>query len=494
MAAAKFSPLCRPNLKLSLFSLPSSQISLQSFSSLPPPPSPPPQNLELDPSENTVSTVVSILKHRRSKSRWNEVFTLFPQGFTPTQFSEITLSIRNNPRLVLRFFDFTLRRSLCPHDLSSYSTIIHTLARARLKSQALDTIRSALRHFPAETPTSSSSNPPELLKYLVKSYRKCDSAPFVFDLLIEACLLSKKIDQAIDIVRLLRSRGVSPTVTTSNSLLSSISKYRGCQACYDMYNEIFCSQGSNVANVHTFNAVMLSFYQHGAVDDLKEIWVQMNRVGCEPNAYSYSILMSVYCDDGDTLEALKMWEEMSVKGLRRDVMSYNTLIGGFCRTGNMERAEEFYREMEMNGIESTCVTYELLMNGYCKNDDMDSVMMLYKDTRRKGFKPEEYVIDAVVRGFCRNLRVLEALKIATDHDELIRKRNTYEILIKGLCEEGMMKEAQNVQARMVGKGFLPNSEIYNAFISGYSKQGNEYDEVVRSLRMEMVTVMEVAKD
>ncbi|KAM7479250.1 hypothetical protein LguiA_027470 [Lonicera macranthoides] len=431
--------------------------------------------------ETLISTAVSILKHHRSKSRWNHLKSLFPTGLNPSHFSQITLQIRNNPHLALSFYQFTLRHSLCDHSLLSYSTIIHILSRGRLKSHALTLIQSAIVHF---------RDPTAILKTLIETYRNCNSAPFVFDLLIEACLRSNRVDQCINIVRMLRSRGISPSISTCNSLIRSVSKCQGSTAGFDMYREVFGKDGGGKGifpNAYTFNEIMLAFYQDGLRENVIDVWSEMVRVNCVPNAYSFSILMAAYCEDGRIGEAIRIWEEMGVKDLKHDVVAYNTMIGGFCKIGELGKAEEFFREMEVCGVESTCVTYEHLINGYCEIGDVDLALLLWKDACRKDFRPQSFTFDAVIRGFCERNRVSEALEFFRGSGKkhgYVPKRESYEILIKGLCVEERMEEALKLQAEMVGKGYEPNMEIYNAFIDGYMKQGNE--EQAGKLRMEMI--------
>ncbi|KAI3820715.1 hypothetical protein L1987_08263 [Smallanthus sonchifolius] len=120
--------------------------------------------------EPTVTDAVSILKHHRSKSRWTHLRTLFPSGFTPSQFSQITLQLRNKPHLALRFFLFTVQHSLCHHSLSSYASIIHTLARSRQKSQTLTLIRTAIRKF-NDPNNNSPPNTPSLIFFYLNRYK-----------------------------------------------------------------------------------------------------------------------------------------------------------------------------------------------------------------------------------------------------------------------------------------------------------------------------------
>ncbi|KAG6711533.1 hypothetical protein I3842_05G059700 [Carya illinoinensis] len=450
-----------------------------------------------DQSRSLIETVVSILTQQRSKSRWSHLHSLYPDGFHPNDFSQITLLLKNNPHLALRFFLWTQHKSLCNHNLLSYSTIIHILARGRLKSRAQVLIRTAIRVF---TEDNQVPNPLKVFESLVKTYTSCGSAPFVFDLLVQACLETKKIDPANEIVRMLRSRGINPKVSTLNFLISRVSSCRGGNAGYEVYREVFGLGGEENEvkakrtfrvrpNVHTFNALMVGFYQDGLVEMVEMIWNEMARYDCVPNGYSYGLLIAAYCDEGRMGKAEELWEGMKVKEVEADVVGYNTMIGGFCKIGEIEKAEEIFKEMGLNGLDGSCATSEHLVNGYCGVGDVDSALLVYEDMCRKGFRPEASTFDVMIGGLCVNGRVDEALEILRDgveHFGLVAKGKSYETLIKGLCEDGKMEEAFKLQAEMVGKGFQPNLEVYGAFIYGYIKSGNEgMAEVLRKEMLEM---------
>ncbi|KAF7148945.1 hypothetical protein RHSIM_Rhsim03G0146100 [Rhododendron simsii] len=323
-----------------------------------------------------------------------------PPPLDPSQVFQITLCIHNNPHLALRFF------------LSHSRLLIH---------QTLTLIHSALLRFPSSDKTA------KLFQSLVQTYWECDSAPFVFDLLIKACLRPTRIDQAMEITRMLRSRGISPSVSMCNSEIRLVVKYRGCYAGYDFYQEVFgfCGDGSKsriggvfkvVPNVHMFNVIMLGFYRDGLVGNVEGVWGEMEKLGCAASGYSSSILMAAYCEDRKMGEALKLWEEMGIKGLKPDYVAYK-----------LQHYDWWIGEV-------------------------DSAMMLYKDMCSKGFRPESSTVDAVIR-------------------EL------------GGENRGRMEEALKLQAEMVGKGFEPNCEIYSSFIEANMKEGN--DELAEMLKKEM---------
>lgn len=320
----------------------------------------------------------------------------------------------------------------------------------------------------------------------------------MFDLLVKACLESKKVDPALEIYSLLKSKNVFLKTSTLNSLIELVSKTRSCFAGYDLYREIFhhdvdnddkirshCK--GNLPTSNTLNVVMVGFYREGMVDKVEEVWKEFVRVGCASNIYSFNVLMATYRDHGRMEDALRVWEEMEDKGLKRDAVAYNTIIGGFCSAGEVQRAEEIYREMVMQGVESTCITFEHLIHGYCEIGDVDSVMMLYKDMCRRKFSPSSSTVNVIIRLLCDKNEISAASdfwwRAAMKHEAALEREN-YESLVKGLCREGKMEEALKVQAEMVIKGFESNADMYGAFIDGYDKLGNKA--MASKLRKEML--------
>jgi pentatricopeptide repeat protein len=206
----------------------------------------------------------------------------------------------------------------------------------------------------------------------------------------------KRIDGSLEIVRMLRSKGISPSISTCNTLICEVSRGKGSFAGYGVFKEVFglgsCElEGKmrrgfrNTPNVHSFNESVVGFYKDGEVQMVEEIWSEMGRFGCVANGFSFGVFNGFFfCEGGRLSEAEKLWEEMRVKGIVPDIVAYNTIIGGFCKVGEVEKAEGLFREMGLSGIESTCVTFEHLSKGYCRIGGVDSAILVYKNMCRRG--------------------------------------------------------------------------------------------------------------
>ncbi|PKA48349.1 Pentatricopeptide repeat-containing protein [Apostasia shenzhenica] len=438
-----------------------------------------PTNITGDPP--FVSAAVAILREQRSRSRWNYLRSMVPDaGISPAEASAIIIRLKNNPRLAHRFFLWSRDLKLCSHDLSSFSAIVHILARSRLRPAALSLLRAALRAFPDSAPSA-------ILQTLTLTYSPCDSAPFVFDLLIQAYLHSHRLDLSLIVARALRSRGIRPIVSTSNSLLRATGKLRGSVAAVDLYEELFHGEAIR-PNLQTFNDLLLALYRDGRSEAVGSVISEMERFGCEPSAFTYSILMAGFCDEGNTGDARRLWEEMQRKGIQPDATAYNTLIGGYCEAGEVGTAEELFREMEVGGIEPTSTTFELLITGHCRAaGDVEAAVLLYRDMKRRGFRPEVEVVNEVLDEMRKRKMVDEGLRMLREEMMMVGfspSRRSYVLLIRGFCDAGRMEEAAMLQAEMAGRGLEADAEVYEAFIGGYERAG-DWEKAVK-LKEEMI--------
>ncbi|KAE8724768.1 Cysteine/Histidine-rich C1 domain family protein [Hibiscus syriacus] len=148
----------------------------------------------------------------------------------------------------------------------------------------------------------------------------------------------------------------------------------------------------------------------------------------------------------------------------------------------VREAEDLWAEIKVQGLEPDVVAYNTMIGGLY----IDSAMLIYRDMCRKDFRPQRLTVELLIRGICDKGMVLKAFEImkAVREFGVCPTGTSYELLVKGLCAEGKIEEALKLQAEMVGKGFKPNLEIYNSFIDGYLRQGNE--EMVAMLRKEVL--------
>ncbi|RCV13131.1 hypothetical protein SETIT_2G322600v2 [Setaria italica] len=440
----------------------------------------------VDAAHPYAAAAATALTSHRAKSKWSHLSSIpVPSPLPPSATAAVLLLLRRRPHTALRFHAFALRRLLPSHSpppLVLSASAAHVAAASRLRGAALAVLASASRHY----------SPAEIFNALAATYRRFASAPFVFDLLLLAYLRSRRDAlAAASVARRILAAGARPLPSTAAALLRSLPS---AAAALDMYHQIYTHstpQSSHLLQptVHTFNSLLLAFYREGKCDEFKIVLQEMGKYSCRNNVCTYSIRMAEYCDCRDVEKARGLWGEMVQEGIQPDVIVCNTMIGGYCRAGEVGMAEEMFKNMEMDGIDPSATTFEWLVRGHCMAGDAEAALLVRADMRRRGFGLASEVVEELLDALCQNGRVQDGLHVLREEmrrEEFAPTRRSYEILIKGFCDEGEVEVAIRLQAEMAGKGFNAGSEVYHAFICAYEKS-QDY-EMVEKLRKEM-TVM-----
>ncbi|KAG2637111.1 pentatricopeptide repeat-containing protein At2g15980-like [Panicum virgatum] len=440
----------------------------------------------VDAAHPYASAAATALTSHRAKSKWSHLSSIpVPSPLPASAAAAVLLLLRRRPHTALRFHAFALRRLLPSHSpppLVLSASAAHVAAASRLRGAALAVLASASRHY----------SPAQIFNALAATYRRFASAPFVFDLLLLAYLRSRRDAlAAASVARRILAAGGRPLPTTAAALLRSLPSPA---AALDMYHQIYTNSTpqSNhllLPTVHTFNSLLLAFYREGKCDEFKIVLQEMGKYSCKHNVCTYSIRMAEYCDCRDVEKARGLWDEMIQEGIQPDVTAYNTMIGGYCRAGEVWMAEEMFKNMEMGGIDPSSTTFEWLVSAHCMAGDAEAAMLVHADMRRRGFGLASEVVEELLDALCQNGRVqdgLGVLRLEMRREEFVPTRRSYEVLIKGFCDEGEVEVAMRLQAEMAGKGFNAGSEVYHAFIRAYEKS-QDY-EMVEKLRKEMLVM------
>ncbi|XP_078435929.1 tetratricopeptide repeat (TPR)-like superfamily protein [Wolffia australiana] len=426
--------------------------------------------------EAVVAEAVAVLSEQRRRSRWGFLKAVVGgKGLTSEQAGKIITRLKNKPRLALRFFHWSEASSLCLHDLSSYAPMAHVLARGRLRRAAVSLLRAAVSREEDAAPDS-------VLAALLESYRACDSTPLVLDLLVRACVQARQLDHAMRVVRQLRARAVSPAGATCNELVRASCGASGAAAGLAVYGELFGGDSPMPASpdVQTFNSLLLALHREGRVqeEDADRILREMERRGCRPDCFTFCVRMAGLCAGGRVAAAEALFAEMAAVGIKPDAAAYNTLIGSLCLAGEIARAEELFRRMATAGVAATAASYEQLIAGHSAAGDATAALGLYEEMSRRGLRPEPSAVARLVGALCEKKRVTDGLGVLRKEMErtagglLLPCREMFVSVIEGLCDEGRMQEALELQAEMAAQGLAPDPQICRAFLHGYLRQGD----------------------
>ncbi|CAH8363301.1 unnamed protein product [Eruca vesicaria subsp. sativa] len=178
--------------------------------------------------------------------------------------------------------------------------------------------------------------------------------------------------------------------------------------------------------------------------------------------------IDAYCRAGKMDLALLGFDTMKrlIDG-KINVAIYNTVMNGYVKCCDMEKALLFYKRMGKERVKLDVCTFNILINGYCKSGEFDKALDMFREMKeRGGCEPNVVSFNTLIRGFLGKGKVEEGVKMAYEMIELGCgfSEATCEILVDGLCREGLVDDASGLVIDLLGKRVLPKGFDYGSLV------------------------------
>ncbi|KAG6723163.1 hypothetical protein I3842_03G195800 [Carya illinoinensis] len=423
----------------------------------------------------------------------------------------------NNPKLGLKFFEFSRESLSVSHTLRTYNLLMRSLCQMGAYDSAkvvFDCMRSdghlpdssivaflvssytqvgkfdLAKKFLAEAQRDKvglsifvyNKLLDELVRWnmvdeavcLFREHMELHSHPdtFTFNILIRGLCRMGEVDQAFVFFNDMGSFGCSPDAVTYNTLINGLCRVNEVNRGHELLKEVR-TRGEPKPDVVTYTSLILGYCKLGKMYDASVLFDEMINSGIKPNAITFNVLIDGFGKAGDMLSALSMYEKMLFLGYFPDVVTFTSLIDGYCRTGQVNRGLKLWHEMSARNVGPNVYTYSVLINGLSKENRMHEARDLLRQLKCSDIVPKPFMYNPVIDLFCKAGNVDEANEIVAEMEEKKCKLDkvTFTILIIGHCMKGRMFEAISIFNKMLSIGCAPDTITVNSLISCLLKAG-----------------------
>ncbi|KAJ6791212.1 pentatricopeptide repeat-containing protein [Iris pallida] len=226
------------------------------------------------------------------------------------------------------------------------------------------------------------------------------------------------------------------------------------------------------------------------LDDAYDLFKEMLDLGLRPDEFTYTTLIHGHCKQGDVKKALLLHDEMVKKGILPDVVTYNVLINGLSKIGRMKEARRLLFRLYYEEQVPDKITYDTLVD-CCDKVELKSVVSLVKSfcmqglmdeadrvfdsiEERTGMKPNEAAYNVLIHGHCRGGNVRKALSLYKEmmEQDFVPSAISTISLIRGLSDEGMSVEVNQVIHKLMASCLLSDAETSKILVEVNHKDGN----------------------
>ncbi|KAH7532664.1 hypothetical protein FEM48_Zijuj04G0046100 [Ziziphus jujuba var. spinosa] len=223
----------------------------------------------------------------------------------------------------------------------------------------------------------------------------------------------------------------------------------------------------------TYTAMITSLCKKGNLRDFHCCWDIAREDGWIPGLKDCTVLVQCLCKKEMVKEALQLLEIMLVTypHLRPDVC--HVFLGNLSAANFTIIAHILLEELKQRGCIIDNMAYSHILRGMCKEKKFSVAFEILDNMLAKHLAPCLDVCVLLIPQLCRAGRLdkVIALKEIGFRDESFLL-SMDDALIKGFCLAGKVEDAATLFHEMLSRGLLPDAEIYDILVQGFSRGNN----------------------
>ncbi|XWS60667.1 hypothetical protein CRYUN_Cryun07bG0055600 [Craigia yunnanensis] len=318
------------------------------------------------------------------------------------------------PDKALKIF-LSMHEHGCFQDLHSFNTILDVLCKARRVEKAWNFFKVLRGRFKAD----------------VISY----------NIIANGWCLIKRTNKALETLKEMVEKGLSPTLTT-------------------------------------YNIMLKGYFSAGQIEEGWKFFLEMKKRKCEIDVVTYTTVVHGLGVTGEIKRARKVFNEMVKEGVLPSVATYNALIQVLCKKDSVENAISVFEEMLRKGYVPNSTTYNVLIRGLCHKEQMERAMEYMDRMRGDECGPNVQTYNIMIRYFCNAGEIEKGLELfeKMGTGDCLPSLDTYNILISAMFVRKKSDDllvAGKLLIEMVDRGFMPRRLTLNRVLDGLLLTGNQ---------------------
>lgn len=247
---------------------------------------------------------------------------------------------------------------------------------------------------------------------------------------------------------------------------------------YSMFWRI--SQKGNGEDIVVYRTLLDALCDHGQVQQAVDILDKVLRKGLKSPKRSRKQLNLNYCfSDADVQGAKILIHEALMKGLVPNSDCYNAMGVDLYAESKIAEADKLLYEMNCKGFQPSLATYEAKVAALCSEHKVDeAIQVIEVDMVEGSCVPTIGIYNAVLKAWCwerKSVLAVEYFEKISRRVGFVSDKETYSILVEGLCNEVRFVEASCILEQMLIKSYWPSLATCNTLIRGLCNVGRLYE-------------------
>ncbi|XP_020221146.1 pentatricopeptide repeat-containing protein At1g10270, partial [Cajanus cajan] len=402
----------------------------------------------------------------------------------------------------IALFHFFFKQSNIVPNIVSYNNVINTHCDQGRVDVALD----VYRHVLANSPFSPS--------------------PVTYRHLTKGLIQQSRISEALDLLREMLTKGHGADSLVYNNLISGFLLLENLDKANELFDELkerclvydgvvnatfmewFFSQGRDKEAMESYksllerqfrmtpatcNVLLEVLLKHAKKTEAWALFDHMLDNHTPPNfqavnSDTFNIMVNECFKLGNFEEALATFKKVGTKPNSKpfamDVAGYNNIIARFCENGMLSQAETLFEELCSKSLSPDVPTHRTLIEAYLRMERIDDALRVFNRMVDAGLRVVASFGNTVFDELIKNGKAIDCAQILSKMGEKDPKPDPtcYEVVIKGLCAEGLLDKSRELLDEVMRYGVGVTSALRD-FVTDVFKRAGRGDEIERLLDM-----------
>ncbi|CAA0826891.1 Pentatricopeptide repeat-containing protein [Striga hermonthica] len=250
-----------------------------------------------------------------------------------------------------------------------------------------------------------------------------------------------------------------PRLLTPTHLSQLIRSQKNPLKALELFNEAKARYPTYRHNGPVYSTMIRILATSGRLGEMKELVTRMKEDSCECQDSLFSSIIRTYANAGLLEESISLFKSLPEFNCVDFTKSFNTLLEIMLKENNPEASYNFFVE-NCRGweIKSRMVSLKLLIDALCKSSRSDLALHVFQEMGYLWCYPDRETYGILMKGLCRDGRLHEATHLLYSMFWRISQKGCgaditiYRTLLEALCDNGDVEEAVEVLEKVLRKG------------------------------------------
>ncbi|KAJ9171577.1 hypothetical protein P3X46_014927 [Hevea brasiliensis] len=197
----------------------------------------------------------------------------------------------------------------------------------------------------------------------------------------------------------------------------------------------------------------------GRITEMKEVIDQMQEDSCECKDSVFATAINTYAKAGFLNEAISLFKSIPKFNCVNWTESFNTLLQIMVKESMFQSAHSLFLDNSYGWeVKSRVCSLNLLMDVLCQHNRSDLALQVFQEMTYQGCHPDRDSYEILMRGLCKDRRLNEAIHLLYSMFWRISQKGSgediviYRILLDALCDNGQVEQALEILNKILKKG------------------------------------------